>query len=85
MIMTSLPLSVLTSSIHFVVCWKELTSEIQKGEREEAEHQYSGEEKPQLWKRESLWQEDNKEVDLQGAHILTKSDVNIWNDEDFFN
>lgn len=27
MIMTSLPLSVLTSSIHFVVCWKELTSE----------------------------------------------------------
>lgn len=26
MIMTSLPLSVLTSSIHFVVCWNELTS-----------------------------------------------------------
>lgn len=30
MIMTSLPLSVLTSSIHFEVCWKELRSEEQK-------------------------------------------------------
>lgn len=27
MMMTSLPLSVRTSSIHFVVCWKEFTSE----------------------------------------------------------
>ena len=41
MIMTSLPLSVLTSSIHFVVCWKELTSERKWGEEKTAGRQYS--------------------------------------------
>lgn len=77
--MTSLPLSVLTSSIHFVVCWKELTSERERrGEKQEAEDQYAGDEEPQLWRR-GLWQEDNKEVELQVVHILTKSGVLIWN------
>lgn len=31
--MTSLPLSVLTSSIHFDVCWNELTS-VERGEKQ---------------------------------------------------
>ncbi len=45
MIMTSLPLSVLTSSIHFVVCWKELTSEIKIWEKQEAGGQCSRDKK----------------------------------------
>jgi len=39
MIMTSPPLSVLTSSIHFVVCWKELTSKRKTRRTQEAEPQ----------------------------------------------
>lgn len=50
MIMTSLPLSVLTSSIHFVVCWKELTSEREKETNKRHGIKYSGDEEPQLSK-----------------------------------
>lgn len=66
MMMTSLPLSVLTSSIHFVVCWKELTSERKDEAEARSGNEYSGDVKRLLWKRVRLWQKEEKEGRKEG-------------------
>lgn len=75
MIMTSLPLSVLTSSIHFVVCWKELTSEREAGRRTVREQE---KDRPRKVSNNGKI----REATLQGAACLHSSEIIqlIWID-----